>query len=203
MKQLIIIGASGHGKVAADIATLIGYDNILFLDDDESLKKCGKYDVVGTCEKISDYNCDFFVAIGNAKIRERISNMLSDAGKNIATLIHPNAVIGSDVTIGKGSVIMAGVVINANAKIGDGCIINTSASVDHDCKIGDFAHISVGVHLAGTVFVGKYTWIGIGAVVSNNLNITDNCLIGAGAVVVNDTSSPGTYVGIPAKKKTD
>ena len=32
--KLTIIGASGHGKVVADIARLNGYDEIDFLDDD-------------------------------------------------------------------------------------------------------------------------------------------------------------------------
>lgn len=30
MKKLTIIGASGHGKVVADIAKLNGYDEIVF-----------------------------------------------------------------------------------------------------------------------------------------------------------------------------
>ena len=33
-ERLIIIGASGHGKVVADIAELSGYKEIAFLDDD-------------------------------------------------------------------------------------------------------------------------------------------------------------------------
>jgi hypothetical protein len=36
MNRLIVIGASGHGKVVADIAVLNGYEDIVFLDDDES-----------------------------------------------------------------------------------------------------------------------------------------------------------------------
>ncbi len=32
--RLIIIGASGHGKVIADIAVKNGYEDIVFLDDD-------------------------------------------------------------------------------------------------------------------------------------------------------------------------
>ena len=37
MKQLVIIGASGHGKVVADIGKKCGYDRIVFLDDRETL----------------------------------------------------------------------------------------------------------------------------------------------------------------------
>ena len=44
MNKLIIIGASGHGKVVADIAALNGYKDIVFLDDDES--KDYYYDVI-------------------------------------------------------------------------------------------------------------------------------------------------------------
>lgn len=51
MKRLVIIGASGHGKVIADIAVLNGYENIVFLDDDRSIKECAGFPVVG---KVSD-----------------------------------------------------------------------------------------------------------------------------------------------------
>ena len=37
MNRLIIIGASGHGKVIADMALQNGYKDIVFLDDDEGL----------------------------------------------------------------------------------------------------------------------------------------------------------------------
>ena len=36
--KLIIIGASGHGKVIADIAVKNGYHDIVFLDDNETIK---------------------------------------------------------------------------------------------------------------------------------------------------------------------
>ena len=41
--KIIIIGASGHGKVVADIAKLNGYKEIIFLDDDISKRQCGSY----------------------------------------------------------------------------------------------------------------------------------------------------------------
>ena len=44
--RLIIIGASGHGKVVADIAKLNGYTNIAFLDDDSTKKECAGYPVI-------------------------------------------------------------------------------------------------------------------------------------------------------------
>lgn len=201
MKQIVIIGASGHGKVVADIARKIGYTEICFLDDDESLIECGGYPVVGKSGQYVDFDCDIFVAIGNSTTREEIMTQIELADKSIPTLIHPSASVAENVQIGMGTVIVAGAVVNPGTEIGKGCIINTGASVDHDCKISDFAHVSAGAHVAGTVNVGQHTWVGIGATVSNNINICGNCMIGAGAVVIRDIKEMGTYVGVPAKIK--
>lgn len=197
MKRLFIIGASGHGKVVADIARLNGYTDIAFLDDNPRVKKCGDYLVVGASCQVSDWDGDVIVAIGNAGIRHRIQQSIDPA--RLVTLIHPNAVV-SDAQIGRGTVVMAGVVINPGTVIGDGCIINTSSSVDHDCKIGDYVHIAVGAHVAGGVEIGDETWIGAGTTVSNNVTICGGCMVGAGAVVINDITILGTYVGMPTRK---
>lgn len=200
MNRLIIIGASGHGKVVADIAKLSGYTDIAFLDDAPGLKVVSGYPVLGAVSTFSAFSQDdFFVAIGNSDIRRRILDEISSSGARLVTLIHPSAVVAQDVVIGEGTAVMAGAVINPSVRIGRGCIVNTSASVDHDCVIGDFSHISVGAHLAGSVAVDKRTWIGIGAVVNNNLSICPDVVIGAGATVVRSIDVPGTYVGVPAK----
>lgn len=202
MNKLIIIGASGHGKVVADIAAHCGYTDIYFLDDNQSMKECMGYPVIGTMETAIEYpEAEFIVAIGNSKIRKKVQEKLNEANLQITSLIHPSAVVADHVEIGKGTVIMAGAIINPDSKIGVGVIVNTGASVDHDNIIGDYAHISVGSHVAGTVQIGKETWIGAGAIVSNNIKICDECMIGAGAVIVGDIRQKGTYVGIPARLK--
>lgn len=200
MKQLAIIGAGGHGKVAADIAEKNGYDSIFFLDDNGTVNTCGGYPVRGDSAWFIEYDCDFFVAIGSAQVRQRIQGQLLRAGKRVATLIHPFSAIAENATIGIGSLAAAGAVVNPGAVIGSGCIINTCASVDHDCVIADFVHVAVGAHVAGTVSIGERTWVGAGAVVSNNLAICGDCTIGAGAVVVKSIAESGTYVGVPAEK---
>lgn len=202
MKKLVILGASGQGKVLADIAlNTEKYDRIIFLDDELSKKTCMGFPVEGTFADFKNYdNAEFIVATGNSKIREIWMNKLARAGAELALLIHPAATVSKFSCIGSGTVVMAGAVINANAEIGQGVIVNTCSSIDHDCKIGNYSHVSVGAHLAGSVMVGQHTWIGIGAIVRNNISICDNCLIGAGAVVVKDITLSGTYIGIPAKR---
>lgn len=202
MKKICIIGASGHGKVVADIAVLNGYEVIGFLDDNPDIKELMGYPVLGEVADAKKYigQTDFCVSIGNATTRKKLMSELMDQGATFPTLIHPNTVIGSRVEIGGGTVVMAGTVINAEAKIGKGCIINTCASVDHDCVIHDYVHVSVGARVAGIVEVGESTWIGAGAVIKQVIRICENCTIGAGAVVVKDIEKSGVYVGTPAKE---
>lgn len=201
LNRLVIIGASGHGKVIADIAVKCGYKDIVFLDDNENVKECAGFPVKGTTANVKEYQkWDFIVAIGDAVVRENIYKNLEKHSFKIVSLIHPDAVISRRVNIGKGTVVMAGAVINSDTTIGKGCIVNTGASVDHDGVVEDFVHISVGAHVAGTVHIGLRTWIGAGAIILNNLNVCTDCMVGAGAVVIKNLDQPGTYIGVPAKQ---
>ena len=201
-RNVVIIGASGHGKVIADIVKCSGDRVVGFLDDNPYLTEgFVGFPLLGTVNEYAQYSdCEFVVGIGNAAVRERIANQL--VGVVWYTAIHPSAVISDlDTDIGEGSVVMANAVINPGAKIGRHCIINTGAIVDHDNRIDDFTHISVSAKLAGTVSIGKRTWIGIGASIKNNISICSDCMIGAGAVVVHDITESGTYIGVPACKR--
>jgi sugar O-acyltransferase (sialic acid O-acetyltransferase NeuD family) len=194
--KLKIIGASGHGKVVADIAVLLGYDEIEFYDDDPSLRSCGGWPVVGMSADCNPATDEVFVAIGMPEVRSRMMAAMPEA--RMPVLVHPRAVVARDVSLGRGSVVMAGAVINPGARLGQGVIVNTCSSVDHDCVLEDFVHVSVGAHLCGTDRIGARTWVGAGSTVSNNLQICADCMIGAGAVVVRPISEPGVYYGVPA-----
>lgn len=196
--KLTIIGASGHGRVVADIAEKNGYDEIEFFDDDVSIKICGKWPVAGTVQEALDSENDVFIAIGKAETREKLMECFDC--HRFPVLIHPNAVVADNVEIGEGTVVMAGAVINPGARVGKGVIVNTCSSIDHDCMVGDFVHISVGAHLSGTVTVGKGSWIAVGASVSNNVEICSGVTVGAGAVVIRDINEAGTYVGVPVSR---
>lgn len=202
-KNVIIVGAGGHGKVVAD-TVLLSRDNIIgFLDDNPNIgESFAGFPILGRINEFRNYsNCSFVIAIGNPDVREKIANQL--AGVSWYTAIHPTAVISKlDVCIGEGTVIMANVAVNAGAVIGKHCILNTGSIVEHDNQLDDLVHVSVGVRLAGTVHVGKKTWIGIGACIRNNLSVCAGCMIGAGAIVVKDIEEAGTYVGIPAERKS-
>lgn len=203
-KSIVIIGASGHGKVVADIVRKSNDIVKGFLDDNEMLPNTfAGSSILGKVDDYINYlDCEFVIAIGNPTIREKIAEKLIDV--TWYTAIHPTAVIADiDVLIAEGTVVMANAVINSGTQVGKHCIINTGAIVEHDNQIDDFVHISVGAQVAGTVHIGKGTWIGIGASVNNNVVICSRCMIGAGAVVVKNIEKKGTYVGVPARRLED
>lgn len=202
-KKVVILGASGHAKVIADIVKKNNDILVGFLDDNLEIQNKIVFDskkVLGTVEDVYKYNdCYFIVGIGNNKVRKMISNKYSYL--KWYTAIHSNAVIANEVEIGEGTVIMAGTVINTGTKIGKHCIVNTSSSLDHDNILEDYVHISPGSHLAGTVRIGEETWICAGVTVVNNINIGKNNIIGAGATVIKSIlEENSTYVGVPVKK---
>lgn len=202
-KDLIIIGAGGHGRVVADTAARTGnYQSISFLDDIE-FPQTFPYPYLGKCDTAEKYldAHDIVVAIGNGEVRQKIMLSLAEHGAHFATIIAPDSIVAADVSIGAGTVVLPGAVINTGTVIGKGVIINTASSVDHDCRIDDFCHVAVGAHICGTVSVGQRSWVGAGVTVINNVTICSDCMIGAGAVVVNDIETNGIYVGVPAKRQ--
>ena len=202
--KLLIIGAGGHGRVVADTALKTNkWSLVSFIDRKyPNLEKIGKWNVIGVDDSLIHLKSEYdavAVAVGDNKTRLNLLSTVEKMGLNIATIIHPSAQIGDQVTIGRGCVIFSNVVINYGATIGDACIINTAAIVEHDCKIGDGVHLSPGVNLGGGVSIGTRSWVGIGASVINNRSIGSKVIIGAGSTVINNVPDGLTVVGSPAR----
>ncbi|WP_102313378.1 acetyltransferase [Vibrio cyclitrophicus] len=198
MKSCAILGASGHGKVIAEMAELNGYQDIVFFDDRwPSLKSVEHWAVSGNTStllsSVKEYDLTV-VAIGHNVIRCGKQRELSQAGATFGVLVHPSAVISKYACINVGTVVMANAVVNPFSHIGVSCIINTGSTVDHDCKLAEGVHISPG----GGVEVGKNTWIGIGSKVKQLVVIGCDSVVGAGSTVINNIPNFQTVVGSPA-----
>jgi sugar O-acyltransferase (sialic acid O-acetyltransferase NeuD family) len=206
VSRLIVVGAGGHGAVVAEAAAESGrWDEIVFLDDDESLDHVLEYPVVGTTERISTLASDdpeFVVTIGNNRTRLELSDKIARSGLRLVSVIHPAACISKSASIAAGTVVCAGAIVNARAKIGRACIINTGATIDHDCVLEDGVHVSPGANLAGIVRVGECAWIGIGSSVKEEISIGHDSVVGAGSAVVNDIGDSVTVGGVPARLLT-
>lgn len=206
--SLLILGAGGHGRVVAETAQKGGaYRRIAFLDDGGA-SECGGFTILGRFDeyrRFADRYAHATVALGNNVQRLSWLHRLEEAGYNLPVLIHPSAIVGKGVFIGKGCVILSGAAVVTGAALGVGCIVNTLAGVDHDCRLGDGVHICPGAHLAGGVQVGDLSTVYTGACAANNVKIGARSRVAAGAAVVCDLPCDVLAAGMPAvvKKQPD
>ena len=191
---MYLFGASGHGKVIAEIAELNNLKVEGFIDTDLNKSSLLGYNVF---HRNPEGPVEAIIAIGNNEVRKRIVNETSSF--TYPRLMHPGANISGRSILGNGTVVMAGATINVDVNVGQHCIINTNASIDHDCIIKDFVHLSPNVALAGNVRVGEGTHVGIGACVIQGITIGKWVKIGAGAVIIRDIPDGCTVVGNPGK----
>lgn len=209
MNKIVVIGASGHAKVIIDI---IEKQNIYkiqgFID---TYKEKGtmvyEYEVLGTenelPELIKNKNIKGgVIAIGDnyerMSMAHKIKNLLKDF--YFITAVHPESILGKNVHIGAGSVIMAGTVVNNDVKIGNHCILNTISSLDHDGVMKDFSSLAPGSIVGGNVKIGKNSVISLGAVIRENVTIGDYTVVGAGSVVTKNIGDYKVVYGVPAKE---
>lgn len=204
MKRLALLGASGHGKVVADIALASGWDEVTFFDDAwPERSQNGPWPVEGNGAMLMASLHEFqgvIVSIGDCAVRWSKHLELRAAGGLIVTVVHPTATISRYAALGAGSVVMAGAVVNVDSHIGQAAIINTGATIDHDCCLADGVHICPGAHLSGSVRVGHCSTVGVGVAIKQGITIGNQAIIGAGGVVVHHVDDGVVVVGNPARK---
>ncbi|MFC5401552.1 acetyltransferase [Cohnella soli] len=204
MKWLIVVGAGGHGKVAAEAATASGkYRIAAFVDDkyvDERIKggvlHAPMYSIESLLNQIRDARV--IIAVGANATRQQLVSRLDLPDEKYATVVHPAATVSPSAEIGIGSVVFAGSVLNADAIVGRHAIVNTRAVVEHDCLVGDYAHLSPGAVISGGVHVAVGAHLGVGASVIPGVTVGEWSTLGAGAVAIRDVPARCTAVGVPA-----
>jgi sugar O-acyltransferase (sialic acid O-acetyltransferase NeuD family) len=201
---MILIGYSGHAFVVYGILKTMGKIATNYCDATEKTKNPFNLQYLGNEQSEAAQQAlqqnDFFIAIGDNVIRQKVFENLATQNLLPINAIHTTAVIDESATLHpQGVMVAANATINPLVQIGKGVICNTNCSIDHECIIGNFAHIAPGAVLCGNVKVGASTFVGANAVVKQGITIGSNCMIGAGAVVVKDVPDGARVVGVPAK----
>jgi len=204
-RRVLVFGASGHGKVVADVASAAGLEILGFVDDDPERRKAGLWDlpVLGWEEararRWEGQRPAIALGIGDNRARERVFERVRASGFEVLTVVHPSAVVAIRARLGAGTVVMALVAVNPDAKVSEGVILNTGCVVEHDCRVGRFAHLSPNGALGGGVEIGDRAHLGLGAMVLPLVKVGSDVRVGAGAVVTKDVPPGTTVVGMPAK----
>jgi len=208
-KARLILGAGGHAKVLLEALQQAGVAIMGVVDSDPALlgTKILGIPVLGDDTKVGQFSCDEIVLVnglGSIRLpvrRTQIFKYFKEQGYCFATVVHPSAIIASDVVLGEGTQVMAGAVIQPGCRIGCNSIVNTRASIDHDCLIGDHVHIAPGVTMSGAVRVGDGAHIGTGATIIQGITVGQFSTVGAGAVVTKNVKDGRLVVGVPARER--
>jgi sugar O-acyltransferase (sialic acid O-acetyltransferase NeuD family) len=205
--RCLVIGAGGHAKVAIDAARLMGLSPEAAVDADPA--KIGStiegLPVVGGDEAAADFPPLSFLlimGIGGAGLPKRRADMFRSyvaRGYQFATLIHPAAVSGSGVIVGRGAQVMAGAVVQPGARIDENALVNTRAVIEHDGLVGAHAHVAPGAVVCGGAVVGAGALIGAGAVLCPGVRVGAGALVAAGAAVTTNVADGERVGGVPAR----
>jgi sugar O-acyltransferase (sialic acid O-acetyltransferase NeuD family) len=209
MRNLVIVGAGGHGREISSTA-------LLQLDGSNSLQLLGVVDdrLQPDSEELLDglgvrflgdrswlrFNDDLYtLGIGSPGIRKAMDQELSAWGRTPWSIIHPAASLGSSNRISGGVVIAQGAVVTTNVYLGRHVHLNVNSSVSHDSTIGSYATISPGAVICGSCIVEEEVYIGANACVLQGITIGRGAIVGAGACVVSDVAPGQTVIGVPAR----
>lgn len=204
---LIIVGASGHGRVVLDCARNAGFRLIGFIDRAiEPGRIVNGIPVLArepeACAELQAPEAAWFIAVGDNRAREELARRVTaHTGRPPVSVVHPQCTLSATATIGSGVFVGPGVILNTEVHVGHGVILNTACTVDHDGLVKDFAQISPGCHLAGNVTIGTRAFLGTGVMVIPGIAIGDDAVVGAGAIVVESIAPGVTAVGNPARAR--
>ena len=208
MKNIVLFGGGNQVHYTLDIIQKQGLYNVIGIIDsvhDVGTERFG-YKVIGRQEDIKslieEYGIEAgIITIGDNWIRYKISEQVKNLVKDFefVNAIHPSVVIGNNVQIGTGVVVMAGVIINPMAKIGNHTFFATGCQIEHDCTIEDYASVSAGSVLGGYVHIKRYSAITLNVTILDRTTIGENSVVGSGSLVLKDVPDNILAYGNPCK----
>jgi sugar O-acyltransferase (sialic acid O-acetyltransferase NeuD family) len=199
-KEIIVLGAGGHGKSVVAVLLAAGAALTGVLDDTPENwgRELQGVPILGPMKNLAHYpGCAAVIAVGENSARRSIAARFPDA--RWLSVIYPQAYINPTASIGRGTVVFPNAIIGADAVIGEHVIVSGNVTVGHDTILEDYVHVAPGVQIAGDVRVGQGAMLGLGSIVCPKVSIGAEVILGAGAVALNDIPASSTAFGVPAR----
>lgn len=195
--ELYIVGAGGLGRETYDAALAAGLDVTAFLDDRLSGTQVRGLPVLAPTD--APAGAAYVVGIADPQVRRRVSEQLDRRGLTPTNVVHPQAIIGPETTLGIGCAVLGGAHISSSIRVGDHVSVQYNATVGHDSVLADRVTVYPGANVAGSVVLDEDVTVGSNAVVLQGLKIGRSTFVGAGAVVTRDLGPGLVVIGAPAR----
>ncbi len=206
MKNIIVFGAGEFGTLIQNVMSYNQDFQIAAFGDDNMDKS-----------KITTGNVPLFnqgdlfqfakeneiqtaiIAIGNNRVRGIKYNLFKNAGFEMLSIVHPKALIDTEVVYGDNVIIEMGTAIHTHSKIGNNVFLGGDALIGQHNIIGNHVLVGGNASFGGAVVVEDYASIGVGSSIKPGVTIGKGAVVGVGAVVIKDVEPGTTVVGVPAK----
>jgi sugar O-acyltransferase (sialic acid O-acetyltransferase NeuD family) len=199
--KLLIFPYNGNALEALDCINFDKFDFIGFVDDD-SAKRSTEYDVFPR-SILQTYPEFRMLAVPGSPTsylkRAEIIDSLQINVHRFVTVIHPNASIGRNVSIGYNCLVMAGVVITSNAYLQNHVCVLPNSVIHHDAVVKNYSLIGSNVVIAGNTTIGQSCYVGSGTNIINGIQIGDCSLVGLGSNVIRNVPANAKVAGNPAR----
>lgn len=181
--KTLIYGAGTLGLIVEDLLKQEMFPEETVLIDDDSKMSVFNYEEAKRLFPPSE--CDIVIAIGYKNLDKRLSiyQKVKKDGYCLRSVIHPEACINSNATIGEGCIIMEKAVVGLHAVLFDIVVLWSGAIVSHDSTIGKNTFLSPNSTVCGFVEIGQNSFIGAGAIIIEHAKLSSNSFIKAGSVV--------------------
>jgi UDP-3-O-[3-hydroxymyristoyl] glucosamine N-acyltransferase len=119
-------------------------------------------------------------------------------GGQFISLIHPSAIINTNVKIGKGVSISNNVTISNDCFIEDFVSLQGFAVLGHDAKVGKWSNISAFSFFGGYASAANKVTVHTRASIRPHVKIDEGATVGASSLVIKNVKANTTVFGMPA-----
>jgi sugar O-acyltransferase (sialic acid O-acetyltransferase NeuD family) len=211
MRRIVVLGGPGDGLSVAEAvhcAAAAGQRVVLagFLND--AMSRGERLQGVPVLGRLDDWrelddDIQFVPAIQKVKDMPRRVQRVERLGipdERWGIVIHPAAVVSSDVEIGIGSFVLSCATIQPAARIGRFAGVRAGAMLGHHCVIGDHTYVGPNATMCGRSVLHDAAHLGPGAVLMDSRVMGRYSLAGIAAAVTRDVPEYEIVFGNPARR---
>lgn len=211
-QNVIILGGSGIGMVAASILDRIGGHRLVgFLNDvvpvGTMIGKFRQFPVLGRSEEVHElarkHDAKLFVGYVGMTREKETADKIEAFGidqERLLTIVDPSAIIPhAYCDIGPGCLICPLAQLSSDTKLGRNVMLLANSFVGHDTVLEDYVSVANNACIGANVRVGYACHIGTNASIREKINIGRHSLVGLGSVVLQDVPNDCIVAGNPCR----
>jgi acetyltransferase EpsM len=210
-KRIVVLGGRGDGFVVAEAvkhlcAAGAPVELVGFLNDTEPRgTTLHGVPVLARLDDWRDADPDmlFIPAIQKAKDMARRVRRIASLGipaERWTTVIHPSAVVSSDVPVGMGAFIASNATVQPASRVGNFASLRAGAMMGHECTVEDHAYVGANAVMCGRSRLALAAHLGPGSVLLENKVMGPFSVCGIASAVTKDVREYQIVFGHPARR---